>query len=142
MVLVRPLDVGYNIRVLLVIAMTAFGGLLCALMLKHAGATHGCFSTALSIILTCISSLGHALVALCQDDHTVGRIEVAFGVGPVRGAYRFLHVSTPEVKEALVGHIFAPFTMLVSAVCRDQVCDAASGALKLRCGSENKTRFI
>ena len=57
---VKPLERGYNIRVLLVIGMTAFGGLLCALMLKHAGATHGCFSTALSIILTCVSSLGHA----------------------------------------------------------------------------------
>jgi len=47
---------GYNIRVLLVIAMNAFGGLLCAVMLKYAGATHGCFSTALSIILTCFMS--------------------------------------------------------------------------------------
>lgn len=47
---------GYNKRVLLVIAMNAFGGLLCAVMLKYAGATHGCFSTALSIILTCIMS--------------------------------------------------------------------------------------
>jgi len=47
---------GYNIRVLLVIAMNAFGGLLCAVMLKYAGATHGCFSTALSIILTCLMS--------------------------------------------------------------------------------------
>lgn len=49
---------GYNKRVLLVIAMNAFGGLLCAVMLKYAGATHGCFSTALSIILTCIMYLG------------------------------------------------------------------------------------
>mmetsp|Transcript_40884 Transcript_40884/g.94944 ORF Transcript_40884/g.94944 Transcript_40884/m.94944 type:complete len:396 (+) Transcript_40884:32-1219(+) len=47
---------GYNIRVLLVIGMNAFGGLLCAVMLKYAGATHGCFSTALSIILTCVMS--------------------------------------------------------------------------------------
>lgn len=47
---------GYNFRVLLVIAMNAFGGLLCAVMLKYAGATHGCFSTALSIILTCFMS--------------------------------------------------------------------------------------
>jgi len=47
---------GYNIRVVLVILMNALGGLLCAVMLKYAGATHGCFSTALSIILTCILS--------------------------------------------------------------------------------------
>jgi len=43
---------GYNHRVLAVICMTAFGGLLCAVMLKYAGATHGCFSTAISIVLT------------------------------------------------------------------------------------------
>merc|ERR1712113_1322382 len=43
---------GYNRRVVSVILMTAFGGLLCAVMLKYAGATHGCFSTALSIVLT------------------------------------------------------------------------------------------
>eukprot|EP00927_Polykrikos_kofoidii_P068267 TRINITY_DN63623_c0_g1_i1.p1 TRINITY_DN63623_c0_g1~~TRINITY_DN63623_c0_g1_i1.p1 ORF type:complete len:384 (+),score=61.75 TRINITY_DN63623_c0_g1_i1:118-1269(+) len=43
---------GYDASVVSVILMTAFGGLLCALMLKHAGATHGCFSTALSIVLT------------------------------------------------------------------------------------------
>ena len=30
-------DAGYNLRVLLVIAMNAFGGLLCAVMLKYAG---------------------------------------------------------------------------------------------------------
>ena len=48
---------GYNTRVFLVIAMNAFGGLLCAVMLKYAGATHGCFSTALSIILTCVMHL-------------------------------------------------------------------------------------
>lgn len=47
---------GYNIRVVSVILMTAFGGLLCAVMLKYAGATHGCFSTALSIILTSLLS--------------------------------------------------------------------------------------
>ncbi|CAE7710891.1 Slc35a3, partial [Symbiodinium pilosum] len=52
----RGFHTGYNIRVLLVIGMNAFGGLLCAVMLKYAGATHGCFSTALSIILTCIMS--------------------------------------------------------------------------------------
>merc|ERR1719277_2651560 len=47
---------GYNQRVVSVILMTAFGGLLCAVMLKYAGATHGCFSTAMSIILTSIFS--------------------------------------------------------------------------------------
>ncbi|CAK9013209.1 unnamed protein product [Durusdinium trenchii] len=52
----RGFHAGYNIRVFLVIGMNAFGGLLCAVMLKYAGATHGCFSTALSIILTCIMS--------------------------------------------------------------------------------------
>jgi len=43
---------GYTSRVVLVIHMNALGGLLCAVMLKYAGATLGCFSTALSIILT------------------------------------------------------------------------------------------
>merc|ERR1719188_1395428 len=47
---------GYNMRVISVIIMTAFGGLLCAVMLKYAGATHGCFSTALSIVLTSVLS--------------------------------------------------------------------------------------
>jgi len=47
---------GYNERVCAVIFMTAFGGLLCAVMLKYASATHGCFSTALSIILTSLLS--------------------------------------------------------------------------------------
>eukprot|EP00928_Gymnodinium_smaydae_P056282 TRINITY_DN3968_c0_g1_i4.p1 TRINITY_DN3968_c0_g1~~TRINITY_DN3968_c0_g1_i4.p1 ORF type:complete len:150 (-),score=28.28 TRINITY_DN3968_c0_g1_i4:125-574(-) len=47
---------GYSIRVVLVILMNALGGLLCAAMLKYAGATLGCFSTALSIVLTCVLS--------------------------------------------------------------------------------------
>merc|ERR1712039_746458 len=47
---------GYSIRVFWVILMNAFGGLLCAAMLKYAGATLGCFSTAMSIILTCTLS--------------------------------------------------------------------------------------
>merc|ERR1712187_848622 len=47
---------GYDIRVVLVILMNALGGLLCAVMLKYAGATLGCFSTAISLILTCIFS--------------------------------------------------------------------------------------
>lgn len=47
---------GYTWRVMLVINMNALGGLLCAVMLKYAGATLGCFSTALSIILTSILS--------------------------------------------------------------------------------------
>mmetsp|Transcript_51661 Transcript_51661/g.146302 ORF Transcript_51661/g.146302 Transcript_51661/m.146302 type:complete len:434 (+) Transcript_51661:3-1304(+) len=57
---------GYNERVLAVILMTAFGGLLCAVMLKYAGATHGCFSTALSIILT--SLLSQSLLADFSPD--------------------------------------------------------------------------
>jgi len=47
---------GYSVRVVSVIAMNAIGGLLCAVMLKYAGATLGCFSTAISIILTCLCS--------------------------------------------------------------------------------------
>merc|ERR1719265_1857673 len=47
---------GYTGRVVLVVLMNALGGLLCAAMLKYAGATLGCFSTALSIILTCVLS--------------------------------------------------------------------------------------
>merc|ERR1712150_408007 len=42
---------GFSSRVISVILMNALGGLLCAVMLKYAGATHGCFSTAMSIIL-------------------------------------------------------------------------------------------
>eukprot|EP00434_Breviolum_minutum_P037457 symbB.v1.2.033215.t1/scaffold4097.1/size44767/4 len=56
MISAKGFHAGYNTRVFLVIAMNAFGGLLCAVMLKYAGATHGCFSTALSIILTCVMS--------------------------------------------------------------------------------------
>mmetsp|Transcript_99845 Transcript_99845/g.286810 ORF Transcript_99845/g.286810 Transcript_99845/m.286810 type:complete len:417 (-) Transcript_99845:150-1400(-) len=63
---------GYNRRVVSVICMTAFGGLLCALMLKYAGATHGCFSTALSIILT--SLLSQCLLGDFRTD-------VLFGAG-------------------------------------------------------------
>jgi len=47
---------GYSPRVVAVIFMNAFGGLLCAVMLKFAGATLGCFSTALSIVLTSMIS--------------------------------------------------------------------------------------
>merc|ERR1719401_1759938 len=47
---------GYDARVVAVILMTALGGLLCAVMLKYAGATHGCFSTAISIVLTSLLS--------------------------------------------------------------------------------------
>merc|ERR1719188_2803384 len=47
---------GYTYRVWMVIMMSSMGGLLCAVMLKYAGAMLGCFSTAMSIILTCILS--------------------------------------------------------------------------------------
>jgi UDP-sugar transporter A1/2/3 len=47
---------GYTARVIVVILVNANGGLLVAAMLKYAGATLGCFSTALSIILTCVIS--------------------------------------------------------------------------------------
>jgi len=47
---------GYTLRVVVVIFVNANGGLLVAAMLKYAGATLGCFSTALSIILTCVIS--------------------------------------------------------------------------------------
>lgn len=47
---------GYTSRVVVVIFVNANGGLLVAAMLKYAGATLGCFSTALSIILTCVIS--------------------------------------------------------------------------------------
>jgi len=48
---------GYTTRVWLVVGMNSFGGLICAVMLKYAGATLGCFSTAMSIILTCMTTL-------------------------------------------------------------------------------------
>lgn len=47
---------GYTPKVVVVIFVNANGGLLVAAMLKYAGATLGCFSTALSIILTCVIS--------------------------------------------------------------------------------------
>jgi len=47
---------GFTIRVLCVISNNAFGGLLCAAVLKYADNLLRCFSTALSIILTCFLS--------------------------------------------------------------------------------------
>lgn len=47
---------GYSRRVVLVICINAWGGIAAAVMLKYAGATLGCFSTAISIILTSILS--------------------------------------------------------------------------------------
>jgi len=49
---------GYSFRVLCVILTNALGGLLCAAVLKYADNILRCFSTALSIILTCILSAG------------------------------------------------------------------------------------
>merc|ERR1711937_604353 len=48
---------GYDVRTVSVILMNALGGLLCAVMLKYAGATHGCLATAMSLILTCLASM-------------------------------------------------------------------------------------
>lgn len=47
---------GYTQRVIAIIFMNAWGGIAAAVMLKYAGATLGCFSTAISIILTCVLS--------------------------------------------------------------------------------------
>merc|ERR1712232_559458 len=47
---------GYTPRVLCVILTNALGGLLCAAVLKYADNILRCFSTALSIILTCVLS--------------------------------------------------------------------------------------
>eukprot|EP00930_Biecheleria_cincta_P040596 TRINITY_DN2780_c0_g1_i1.p1 TRINITY_DN2780_c0_g1~~TRINITY_DN2780_c0_g1_i1.p1 ORF type:complete len:408 (-),score=58.16 TRINITY_DN2780_c0_g1_i1:252-1475(-) len=47
---------GYSLRAVTVIFMNAWGGIAAAVMLKYAGATLGCFSTALSIILTSVLS--------------------------------------------------------------------------------------
>merc|ERR1719181_1533580 len=44
---------GYDWRVVCVILNNALGGLLCAAVLKYADNILRCFSTALSIILTC-----------------------------------------------------------------------------------------
>jgi len=47
---------GYSARVLCVVATNALGGLLCAAVLKYADNILRCFSTALSIVLTCAVS--------------------------------------------------------------------------------------
>merc|ERR1712226_1561737 len=47
---------GFSFKVILVIVNNASGGLLCAAVLKYAGNILRCFSTALSIILTCLAS--------------------------------------------------------------------------------------
>merc|ERR1712066_941745 len=47
---------GYSSRVVCVILNNALGGLLCAAVLKYADNILRCFSTALSIILTCVLS--------------------------------------------------------------------------------------
>jgi UDP-sugar transporter A1/2/3 len=47
---------GYSPRVLCVVVTNALGGLLCAAVLKYADNILRCFSTALSIILTCVLS--------------------------------------------------------------------------------------
>jgi len=47
---------GYSFRVLCVVLTNALGGLLCAAVLKYADNILRCFSTALSIIFTCILS--------------------------------------------------------------------------------------
>lgn len=47
---------GFSVITWGVVLMNALGGLLCAVMLKYAGAILGCFGTALSIIITCTAS--------------------------------------------------------------------------------------
>merc|ERR1712232_803579 len=47
---------GYSLRTVCVILTNALGGLLCAAVLKYADNILRCFSTALSIILTCVLS--------------------------------------------------------------------------------------
>jgi len=47
---------GYSSRVVTLILMNASGGLLCAAVFKYADNILACFSTALSIILTCTLS--------------------------------------------------------------------------------------
>merc|ERR1712228_335061 len=47
---------GFTIRVYCVVLTNALGGLLCAAVLKYADNILRCFSTALSIVLTCFLS--------------------------------------------------------------------------------------
>mmetsp|Transcript_151156 Transcript_151156/g.485584 ORF Transcript_151156/g.485584 Transcript_151156/m.485584 type:complete len:450 (-) Transcript_151156:116-1465(-) len=49
---------GYSFRVVCVVLNNALGGLLCAAVLRYADNILRCFSTALSIILTCVLSAG------------------------------------------------------------------------------------
>jgi len=85
---------GYDFRVVCVILMTALGGLLCAVMLKFAGATHGCFSTALSIILT--SLLSHTLVGDFEMDWLFG-----VGTGVAVLASLLFSLGPPELRRPL-----------------------------------------
>lgn len=55
-ILAHGLTQGYSWRVVFVILNNALGGLLCAAVLKYADNILRCFSTALSIILTCMLS--------------------------------------------------------------------------------------
>merc|ERR1712019_333288 len=55
-ILEAGLTQGYSWRVVCVIVNNALGGLLCAAVLKYADNILRCFSTALSIILTCMLS--------------------------------------------------------------------------------------
>lgn len=81
---------GYNLRVVAVIAMTAFGGLLCAVMLKYAGATHGCFSTALSIVLT-------NLLSKAMFDEWTADLLALLGTASVIGASLLFALGLPSV---------------------------------------------
>jgi len=55
-IMAHGLTQGYSFRVVCVILNNALGGLLCAAVLKYADNILRCFSTALSIILTCMLS--------------------------------------------------------------------------------------
>lgn len=88
---------GYNFRVICVIMMNALGGLLCAVMLKYAGATLGCFSTALSIVLTCVCS------ATIQKDFVLDQ-QFVVGTTLTVWATMLYGMGVPSWIMSLVGH--------------------------------------
>merc|ERR1712146_192623 len=69
---------GYTPRVLCVILNNALGGLLCASVLKYADNILRCFSTALSIVLTCVLSAWGFQEFVPDDFFMIGTILAIF----------------------------------------------------------------
>eukprot|EP00930_Biecheleria_cincta_P040597 TRINITY_DN2780_c0_g1_i2.p1 TRINITY_DN2780_c0_g1~~TRINITY_DN2780_c0_g1_i2.p1 ORF type:complete len:407 (-),score=62.78 TRINITY_DN2780_c0_g1_i2:252-1472(-) len=80
---------GYSLRTVVMVFMNAWGGIATAVMLKYAGATLGCFSTAISIVLTC------ALSGILLQDF-VGDLLFAVGTALVVGSTLLYGLGLPS----------------------------------------------